>query len=142
MSHTAVPYLRVSTDDKGQHPGRQMEIIRPWAEREGVALLDAVADEGTSASKTNPFERPKFVEAAERARAAGAVAIVVECSDRFSRQGAKLDAWAEVELENRYGLKLYRADKPLEQHGTFMDDTVDALSAGRASEWIKDHSKR
>jgi hypothetical protein len=63
----AVPYLRVSTDDKGQDPKRQLEVIRPWAEREGVTLLDAVLDEGTSATKTNPFERKKFLGACERA---------------------------------------------------------------------------
>jgi predicted site-specific integrase-resolvase len=61
MSLVAVPYLRVSTDDKGQDPVRQMEVIAPWAAREGIELLAAVIDEGTSASKTNPFERERFL---------------------------------------------------------------------------------
>jgi DNA invertase Pin-like site-specific DNA recombinase len=54
---SALPYLRVSTDDRGQDAERQLEVIRPWAAREGVTLLDAVPDEGTSASKTDPRRR-------------------------------------------------------------------------------------
>jgi DNA invertase Pin-like site-specific DNA recombinase len=138
---TAVAYLRVSTDDKGQDPARQLEVIRPWAEREGVTLLDAVIDEGTSASRTDPFERPRFVEACERARVAGA-AIVVECSDRFSRQGAKLDAWAEVELERRYGVRLLRADKSLDAHGSMVGNVSDAIHAEGAAAWVKGHATK
>jgi len=126
---TAVPYLRCSTADRGQDPERQMMVIGPWAEREGVALLEPEIDEGTSATKTDPFERERFIEACDRAKAAGAFAIVVECSDRFSRQGAKLDAWAEVELERRYGLRLFRADKPLDQHDTMAGNVSDSMNA-------------
>jgi DNA invertase Pin-like site-specific DNA recombinase len=138
----AVPYLRVSTDDKGQNPQRQMEVIQPWATRENIALLAAEIDEGSSASTSNPFERPRFVAACERARAAGANAIVVETADRFTRQGSKEDGWAEVELHRRYSLRLYRADKPVEQHGTLVGDTVDALKAEVAREWAREHSKK
>lgn len=138
----AVPYLRVSTDDKGQDPARQLDVIRPWAEREGVTLLDEVIDEGTSASKLDPFERPRFVEACERAKTTGADAIVVECSDRFSRQGAKIDAWAEVELERRYGLRLLRADKPLAQHGAMVGNVSDAIHAEGAAAWVRAHSSK
>ena len=139
---TAVAYLRVSTDDKGQDPERQLVIMRPWAEREGVTILDKLVDEGTSASKTNPYERPKFIAACERAVALGATAIVVECCDRFSRQGAKADAWAEVELERRYGLLLYRADKTLDAHGSMVGDVGDAINASGAQAWVKAHSSK
>lgn len=142
LEHLVLPYLRTSTDDKGQVPGRQLETIRPWAHREGVALLDAVIDEGSSASKLNPFERPKFIEACERAVAEGAVALVVECTDRFSRQGSKLDGWAEVELERRFKLKLFRADKAVSEHGSLSGDVSDALRAEVAREWIKEHAKK
>ncbi len=138
----AISYLRVSTDDKGQDPERQLEIIRPWAKREGVTLLDAVIDEGTSASKTDPFERPKFLTACERARTAGASAIVVECSDRFSRQGSKLDSWAEVELERRYGLALLRCDKSVEQHGSMVGAVTDTIHAEGARAWVKAHASK
>ncbi|MGH7297741.1 MAG: recombinase family protein [Polyangiaceae bacterium] len=139
---TAVAYLRVSTDDRGQEPDRQLEVIRPWCEREGVALLDVVTDEGTSASKTDPFERPSFVEACKRASMAGASALVVECSDRFSRQGAKLDAWAEVELERRYGLRLLRADKSLSDHGSMTAAVTDTIHAEGARAWVVDHGRK
>jgi DNA invertase Pin-like site-specific DNA recombinase len=142
MVIVAVPYLRVSTDDKGQNPQRQMEIITPWAGRECVALLAPDVDEGASATKTNPFERPKFVASCERAVSLGAQAIVVETADRFTRQGSKEDGWAEVELRKRYGLRLLRADKPLDQHGTLVGDTVDAFKAEVAREWAREHAKK
>ena len=139
----AIPYLRVSTDDRGQDPERQLEVIRPlWAAREEVTLLDAEIDEGASATKTNPFERPRFIAACERAKAGGATAIVVEVADRFCRQGAKEDGWAEIELRRRYGLRLLRADKPLDQHGTLVGDVGDALKAEVAREWVREHSKK
>ena len=138
----AVPYYRVSTDDKEQDPERQREIVEPWAAREGVTLLEPVVDEGTSASKTDPYSRPKFIVACEQAKAMSATAIVVECSDRFSRQGLKLDAWAEIELERRYGLRLFRADKPLDQHGTMAGDLTDGVHAEGARAWVRAHASK
>jgi DNA invertase Pin-like site-specific DNA recombinase len=142
MTVTAVPYYRVSTDDKDQNPERQKEIVEPWAAREGVMLLDAVIDEGTSAYKKNPFERPKFLAACERARAAKADAIVVECGDRFSRQGVKLDSWAEIELGVRYGLKLFRANKPLALHDTMAGDLTDSVNAEADRSWLVGHASK
>jgi DNA invertase Pin-like site-specific DNA recombinase len=138
----AIPYLRVSTDDKGQNPRRQLEVIEPWAEREGVELLEPVIDEGSSASKLSPFERPRFVKACELARNHRAMAIIVECADRFSRQGQKKDGWAEEELGRRFGLRLLRADKPLEQHGTLAGDLGDAFKAEFAREWVREHARK
>lgn len=137
-----VPYLRTSTDDRGQVPERQLEVIGPWAHREGLVLLDAVIDEGSSASKLNPFERPKFIEACKSAVAEGAVGIVVECTDRFSRQGSKIDGWAEVELERRYNLKLFRADKTVDEHGSLTGDMADNLRALLGREWVKVHASK
>lgn len=109
---------------------------------EGVALIDAEIDEGTSASRTDPFHRKRFIAACERAKREDAVAIVVECSDRFSRQGSKLDAWAEVELERRYGLQLFRADKPLDQHGSMAGNVSDSMNAEGARAWAKGHASK
>jgi DNA invertase Pin-like site-specific DNA recombinase len=139
VARLAVAYLRCSTDDKGQDPTRQLEKIVPWCEREGVALLESVIDEGTSASKTDPFQRRQFVKACERANALRATAIVVEAGDRFSRQGSKLDAWAEVELDRRYGLRLFRADKPLDQHGSMVGNVSDSIHAEGAHAWVDAH---
>ena len=142
MTLVAVPYLRVSTDDKGQDPVRQMEVIAPWAAGEGIALLPPVIDEGTSASKTNPFERERFLDACRAAGNAKAQAIVVECSDRFSRQGSKLDAWSEVELERRFGLRLLRADKGLEAHGSMVAAVTDTIHAESAKAWVSAHASK
>ncbi|MGO9836144.1 MAG: recombinase family protein [Polyangiaceae bacterium] len=138
----ALPYLRVSTDDKGQEPLRQLDVIRPWAAREDVELLDPEIDEGTSASKTNPFERPRFVAACERAKAGGADAIVVEVGDRFGRRGSMEGAWAEHEVWLRYGLKLWRADKPLAQHGTMVARVTDTIHDEGAREWVHKHQAK
>lgn len=123
---------------KGQR--ERFESVRGCEER--VQMLDPEIDEGTSASKLNPFERPKFVAACERAKAAGANAVVVECSDRFSRQGSKLDAWAEVELERRCGLRLLRADKPLDQHGSMVGNVTDSMHAEGAKAWTMAHASK
>jgi len=138
----AVPYLRVSTDDKGQDPERQMLAIRAWAQREGVELLQPVVDSGTSASKTNPLDREAFIEALERARRSGADAIVVETEDRFSRQGTKLAGWAEIEMEQAWGVKLWRADISLRDHDEVSGEIVSAVRSVLARAWARQHSRR
>ncbi len=139
----AVPYLRISEtqDRKGQDPERQMEIIRPWAEREGVTLLDAVIDDGTSATKTGPLDRPAFIRECETAKAAGAH-VVVECPDRFTRQGSELDAWARVEVRRRYGLEVYGANRPHALHGTMAGNVTNTVDADGAQGWVKAHSSK
>jgi len=138
----AVPYLRVSTDDKGQNPERQHDVIRPWAEREGVFLLKPVVDEGTSATKTNPFERPKFLEACEVAAKAGADAIVIETVDRLTRQGTAIFGWVQVELRARYGLGLYLADVPLVIQEQLGGEILAAAKAALGREAMRQHSAR
>ena len=134
---------RVSTDDRGQDPLRQRETIDPWAAREGVTLVEPPEiDEGTSASKTNPLERKKFIAACERARREGCVAIVVEVGDRFGRRGSMESAWAEFEMGRRYGLKLWRADKPLAQHGTMLGRVTDTIHDEGAHDWVQKHAEK
>ena len=142
MITAAVPYVRTSTDDRGQDPIRQMSIIGPWAEREGVALLEPEVDEGTSASTTGPLDRSAFIRACERARAAGATAIVVEAPDRFTRQGSELDSWARVEVRLRYGLEVLGADKPLALHGTMAGNVTNTVSADGAKAWTEAHKSK
>ena len=131
-----------ATDDRGQEPLRQLDVIRPWAAREGVVLLDPEIDQGTSASQTNPLERPRFVAACERAKAAGADAIVVEVGDRFGRRGSMESAWAEYEMGLRYGLKLWRSDKALAQHGTMVARVTDTIHDEGAREWVDKHKAK
>lgn len=118
MTATVVRYVRVSTDDKGQNPERQVELLDAWGAQHDVHAVGTVIDEGTSASKTNPFERPAFMVALQRAKDAGADLLVVNLS-RFTRQGAEEDAWAKVELRRTHGVRLFVADYggPDEQDG-------------------------
>lgn len=128
------PYLRVSTDDKGQDPIRQMNRLEPWAEREKATLLPPVVDEGTSATKTRPFDRPKFLEAVHQAKTAGARGIIVEEADRLTRKGTKAWFAAIARLEDEHGLKLYTADVDLKLQESTMGDLYGAMKAALGKE--------
>lgn len=141
-SRLAVPYLRVSTDDKGQDPERQLHLISPWAEREGITLLKPAVDNGTSASKVPALKRPVFLEACERAKAAGAEAILMEVPDRFSRQDPDVAIWEKVEVERRYGLKLYFACMTLEMQASPMGKVFLVMQQTSGYIWVEDHRKK
>jgi DNA invertase Pin-like site-specific DNA recombinase len=137
-SLSAVPYLRTSTDDKGQDPLRQLDVIQPWATREGVRLSTHVTDEGTSAWKVQPFDRPRFVEAVRRAHAEGAGGIVVETLDRFARPNHADDfVYAKEKLRREEGLSLWFADVALRDAGTFSSGIVLYVRAHQAGEFSK-----
>lgn len=125
----AVPYLRVSTDDKGQDPGRQLMTIKPWATQHNVELLTPIVDEGTSASKTDPFKREKFLEAIQAAKLNGANAILVENIDRFTRRGAKLNGYYKVHLEVQFKLKLWCADRSIENQDSGQGELIESVQA-------------
>ena len=137
-----VAYLRTSTRDKGQDPQRQLERIEEWATREGFEVLETHRDIGTSASRTNPYERPVFMQACEAARAASAAGIVVETADRFTRQGTDEFGWAKVELSRRYDLELYQADIVGAVRSTNAGDIVPAVQAAASHQWVKDHGRK
>ena len=106
-----VAYLRVSTDDKGQDPGRQRDIIQGWAIREGHEVVAWVSDEGTSGDIT-PMQRQKVREAIQEAEEHGAEAIVVEAVDRWTRRGIKDFFGTQFLLEANHGLSLLSATTP------------------------------
>ena len=137
-----MPYLRVSTDDKGQDPQRQYDVIRPWADREGYALLAPESDIGTSGSKVPPLSRPNFMTACERARAAGAECILVEMPDRFSRQDPELAIWEKVEVRRRFGLEVFFACFPREFQVTPMGRCMITLQLAAANMWVVDHTAK
>lgn len=138
----AVPYLRVSTDDKGQDPLRQLDLIRQWCQREGPTLLPEVVDEGTSAFKVNPFDRPMFVRAIERAKEAGAEAIIVETADRFTRMGADEFVYGRMKLDIEYGLKLWMADIPYAEQGLITGQLIAYLRAYQGHDFSLRLSRR
>lgn len=60
----AILYARVSTDDKGQNPQTQVEIMKRWCERQKVTIANnGIYIEELSAKDLN---RPKFQEAMGR----------------------------------------------------------------------------
>lgn len=137
-----VPYLRVSTDDKGQDPQRQMISISQWAQREGYIVLEPSVDEGTSASKIPALKRDAFIEACERARAARA-AIIIETPDRFSRQDPDVAVWEKVEVERRYGgVQILFACMTLEMQRTVPGKFMAFLYLGMGHMWVEDHRKK
>lgn len=134
-----VPYLRVSTDDKGQDPQRQMARIAPWADLEGFILLKPEREE-KSASKYGAFEREGFVRACERAKAAGAAGIIVEAPDRFSRQDPLVAVWELVEVRRRYGLEIFFASDSLESQKTTMGKLIIFFKLGISYDWVTEHT--
>lgn len=127
------PYARVSTDDKGQDPRRQLPGFEVWAAREGVELLPAVLEEHT-ADKEDPFERPAFVRACELAKAAGAVALLLEDPDRLTRLPPEFAGWATVEVRRRYGLKVFYSTFALDQQESGVARIVTGVKATMAHE--------
>ena len=106
-----VGYLRVSTDDKGQDPGRQREVIERWCRDNGHVLVGCVTDEGTSGA-VPVQERRKFANAVRRAKEMEAGGIVVEAVDRFTRSGNDAEVQGRAWLQMEHGLDLYYADLP------------------------------
>lgn len=140
----AVLYLRVSTDDKGQNPERQKDLLESWCKDQGVQLLGIFTDVGTSATKTNPFERPVFLEALRVAQLERA-AILVEKHDRFTRQGSHEYGWAITELKrNEVPVDLWIASKGSieDQSREMVGALTDAIEAEAGAKWSRDHSSR
>lgn len=133
----AQPYCRTSKDDAGQDPKRQMDVIKPWAEREGISLLPPVIDEGTSAHKVSPFERPKFREAVRLAAKHKADGVVFESIDRMTREGIKMWYRTAFKLEDNYGLELHWADMPLAMQEGMAGQVILAVRAGMAHDIAK-----
>lgn len=138
----AQPYLRTSTDDKGQDPFRQMERINAWGKAERIEILPPVVDDGTSATKTSPFQRVNFLLAVKTAKAAGAKAIIVEAPDRFTRQGTKAYFVAIDKLERECDLELWTADQSRKQQNEFVGEILSTISASMAKKWAIEHSAK
>lgn len=115
-----VGYCRVSTDDKGQNPERQADVLRAWATRNGHDLVAIVRDEGTSGGVA-PMERVWVQQAIREANAKGADAIVVESVDRWTRRGVHDFCQSSADLDLRHGLKLVLADVPQGMDGMALE---------------------
>lgn len=134
-------YLRVSTDDKGQNPQRQFDVIKTWASTNGVELTGQVPEEGVSGD-TDPLERAGFRAAIEEARFKGATGIVVESPDRFSRGGIDAVGVAKWRLQKEERLDLFFADMTLAEQDGLYGSILRAIKAAMAKEWLDNHRKK
>lgn len=115
-----VGYCRVSTDDKGQNPERQADILKAWAARNGHELVHIVKDEGTSGG-VSPLDRAMVQEAIRAAGRLGADGLVVESVDRWTRGGVTDYCASNTTLELRHELKLHLSDVPQGMDGMALE---------------------
>lgn len=106
-----VAYCRTSTDDKGQAPERQHEVIQRWAASHDQELVGVILDEGTSGSIT-PLQRQCVLEAIELAEEKGAEGIVVESVDRWTRGGVEDFFASSFLLRLKHGLEVRTTETP------------------------------
>jgi putative DNA-invertase from lambdoid prophage Rac len=137
-----VGYVRVSTDDKGQNPERQVDILTARANRTGDQLVAMVRDEGTSGG-VPPMERAWVQQAIRLAKEHGADGILVESVDRWTRVGVQDFFESSTTLELRHGLKLVLADVPQGMDGMALEiyQSIMAIVAKAFRERLREQIK-
>lgn len=141
-SRTGVGYCRVSTDEERQNPDRQVEAIEEWCGTEGVDLLDAVSEAASSKEQPSPFERDGFQKALRAAQSQDADALIVEDRDRFSRDEARRVVYYQVQLEERYGLDLWVASRPLDAQDEMVGAILDSAESAMAHRENEERARR
>lgn len=133
-----IGYLRVSTDDKGQDPDRQRDVIQKWADANSHTMLAWVKDEGTSGA-TSPFQRQAVLEAIKEAQALKADGIAVEAVDRWTREGMEALAVSKFQLRvDHDGLQLAIANSP-PGLPPYLMQIFDGMMAAVAQMWLERH---
>lgn len=135
-----VAYCRVSTDDLGQDPQRQAELIRGWAKANNIEVAAVVLDEGTSGS-VSPFSRPKVKEAVRIAKEQACDGLVVETADRWTRAGVEDGVMTRAALMQEHRLKLFMVDVPFGWDKMFQDIML-AIRDAMAEDWLRRHRAR
>lgn len=135
-----VGYCRVSTEDKGQDPLRQKELLQRWADYNKVHLAEVVLDEGTSGS-VSPLTRKKVKEAIALAKQHGAEGLVVETADRWTRGGLEDGVMSRAALLQEHRLALYMTDM---QFGMdkMLAQIMLAIRDAMAEDWLRRHKAR
>ena len=92
----AVVYARISKDEAGEHHGvdRQERLCREFAAREGLTVLDVLADNDVSAYRTK--RRPAFERLFEMVRAGQVDAVVTYHADRLYRRTTDLERLVDL----------------------------------------------
>jgi len=87
---SAILYARVSTDEQarsGYSLAQQLEALRAYAAREGLAVLEEVADPGHSGAS---LERPGMDRVRDLVAAGNISVVLAQDRDRFAREPAYL----------------------------------------------------
>src|SRR5688572_7287889 len=132
-----VAYQRVSTDDKGQDPERQGDVLRAWALREGHEIVAHVNDLGTSGA-VPPLLRPKVKEAIQLAQKQGCDGLLVEAVDRWTREGPDELAVSRFFLRLDHKMSLCIANTPFGLPPA-MEKIWDTMMAAMAEAWLERH---
>lgn len=137
-----VLYCRVSTDDKGQNPERQVDVLKSWVQRGGHEVAGTIKDEGTSGG-VPPLDRVWVQQAIREANAGNADGILVESVDRWTRRGVHDFFESSTALELRHGLKLYLADVPQGMDGMALEiyQSIMAIVAKAFRERLREQIK-
>ncbi len=130
-------YLRVSTEDKGQDPERQADVIKAWALKEGHEILGFVTDMGTSGA-IPPMMRESVKETIAIATERGAEGIAVEAIDRWTRGGMDELAVSRFFLRLDHKLNLRVANSPVGLPPAF-EKLWDGMMAAAAEAWLERH---
>lgn len=135
-----IGYARVSTEDKGQDPLRQKELLQRWADLNKVDLVSVVLDEGTSGS-ISPLTRKKVKEAIILAKQHGAEGLVVETADRWTRGGLEDGVMSRAALLQEHRLALFMTDM---QFGMdkMLAQIMLAIRDAMAEDWLRRHKAR
>ena len=120
-------YARVSTDDKGQDPGTQMEIIREIAERRGFVIEGEYIDYASGKDANRPKWKDVMRKAFER-KIDGIMALRL---DRVMRSVQHLSS--TVEQLKTYNVKLIFSDFELDPGSPNSMLTLNLLSS--IAEW-------
>ena len=115
-----VGYCRVSTDDKGQNPDRQKDVLASMAARDHHEVVAWVMDEGTSGG-VSPMDRIQVGLAIKKAKELEADGLLVESVDRWTRRGVHDFCQSSADLELRHQLKLVLADVPQGMDGMALE---------------------
>lgn len=123
-------YARVSTEDKGQDPYNQMDIIRPLAQRRGYEIAGEFVDYASG----RDGNRPEWTKVMELARKHEIDAIMALRVDRVMRSVQHL--CQVIDDLKRYHVRLIFSDMDFDPSSPNSVLTINILSS--IAQWEKD----
>jgi site-specific DNA recombinase len=125
---SAILYARVSTDEQarsGYSLAQQLEALRAYAAREGLAVLEEVADPGHSGAS---LERPGIDRVRDLVAAGNISVVLAQDRDRFAREPAYLYLLKQEFSERGAKLKALNDRGDDSPEGQLTDGILDQLA--------------